>query len=160
MSLKLVLNYGYLARYVGQVIHFSVSFPIMVIVCAYFWTVYVIDRDLIYPAKIESFYPQWVSCIEHGLVFPIGLLNTVHCPFKMSKSMSCCVLWASSVGYFVWLCHIFNVTGKWVYPFMHALGDGGVEYYLFPASLVIVSIIQQLGWKINEIAHPVKEKNT
>jgi len=134
----------------------------MVIVCTYFWSVYFIDRDLIYPVTTEwmTFYPQWVSCIEHGLVFPIGLLNTVHRPFHMSKWTSFCVIWASTIGYFVWLRHIFNVTGKWVYPFMHALGDGGVEYYLFPPSLVIVSIIQQLGWKINEIAHPVKQKKT
>jgi len=132
----------------------------MMIVCTYFWTLYFIDRELIYPVGSESFYSAWGNIIEHGLVFPIGLLNTLHRPFHMSKWTSSCVIWASTIGYFVWLCHIFNVTGKWVYPFMHELGNGGVEYYLLPATLVIVSIIQQLGWKINQIAHSVKQKKT
>ena len=139
-------------------INFSLSFPSMMIVFVYFWTVYFLDRELIYPEIMESFYPQWVSFIEHGLIFPIGLLNILHRPFKMSKRFACCLIWAACIGYYIWLLHIFNVTGTWVYPFMTALGDDGVKYILFPATFIVVALVQQLGWKLNQIAHPAKNK--
>ena len=142
----------------GQVLNFSVSFPAMMIVCVYFWTVYFIDRELIYPVRMESIYPQWVSCIEHGLVFPIGLLNILHQPFRMSKTLACGLIWMATFSYYAWLRHIFNVTGKWVYPFMDAMGSDTVNYLLFPVTLVIVSLVQQLGWKLNTMAHPTKQK--
>ena len=143
----------------ANVINFAISFPTMMVVCSFFWSVYFIDRELIYPVRIEPFYPQWANFIDHGLVFPIGVFNIMYQRFQMSRTVACFLAWTFGLMYTAWLKHIHNVTGKWVYPFMHNLEPyGGVEYLVVTPSLVLTPIVQYLGWKLNQMVHPIKYK--
>lgn len=41
------------------------AFPVGVFVVTMFWTLYLYDRDLIYPRLLDNFIPQWLN---HGMV--------------------------------------------------------------------------------------------
>ncbi|TRY98141.1 hypothetical protein DNTS_028491 [Danionella cerebrum] len=41
------------------------AFPVGVFVVTMFWTLYLYDRDLIYPRLLDNFVPQWLN---HGMV--------------------------------------------------------------------------------------------
>lgn len=143
-------------RYVGHVLNYSVSFPVNAIVFVYFWTVYWIDRELIYPQLLQEYYPPWVSNIEHGLILPVALFNIVYQPFHMSRLLSYSMAGVSTLAYVAWIVHIYNVTGKWIYPFMNAMGTEQVLYIFFPLSLIVAVVFQNIGWRLNEMVHPSK----
>ncbi|XP_069054289.1 androgen-induced gene 1 protein isoform X3 [Lepisosteus oculatus] len=42
------------------------AFPVGVFVVTMFWTLYLYDRDLVYPRLLDNFIPQWLN---HGMVF-------------------------------------------------------------------------------------------
>ncbi|XP_073789653.1 androgen-induced gene 1 protein isoform X3 [Danio rerio] len=46
------------------------AFPVGVFVVTMFWTLYLYDRDLIYPRLLDNFIPQWLN---HGMRMPFQL---------------------------------------------------------------------------------------
>uniref|UniRef100_A0A3P9LU01 Androgen-dependent TFPI-regulating protein n=1 Tax=Oryzias latipes TaxID=8090 RepID=A0A3P9LU01_ORYLA len=53
---------------------FSVfGFPVGMFVVLLFWTIFAYDRELVYPASIDSFFPPWINHAMHTFVLPISL---------------------------------------------------------------------------------------
>ena len=142
----------------GQALNFSISFPANAAVFVYFWGVYFIDRELIYPRVLEEFYPFWLNLVEHALILPVAVFNITRAPFDMSRPLSYGLGAVSSFAYFLWVMRIFEVSGRWVYPFLEAMGKDNVLYVFFPSTVVVVAIFQFIGWKINAFTCPRKKK--
>ncbi|KAI4890057.1 hypothetical protein NFI96_017203, partial [Prochilodus magdalenae] len=53
---------------------FSVfAFPLGMLVVLLFWGIFTYDRELVYPASLDGFFPPWANHAMHTLVFPILL---------------------------------------------------------------------------------------
>ena len=124
-----------------------------VIVSVYFYTVYFIDRELIYPTIMQDLYKQWMSNTEHGLILPVAIFNLLADRHEIKKGLSAVLLITATAGYSVWIIHIFNVTGEWVYPFLNALGTDAVLYKFLPITAAVALILQHIGFKIYEKVH-------
>ncbi|XP_053146216.1 androgen-induced gene 1 protein isoform X3 [Hemicordylus capensis] len=55
------------------------AFPIGVFVVTMFWSIYIYDRELVYPKLLDNFIPPWLN---HGMVFP-GLLGLFELVLKL-----------------------------------------------------------------------------
>ncbi|KAK2824037.1 hypothetical protein Q5P01_021212 [Channa striata] len=51
---------------------FSVfAFPVGMFVVLLFWTIFAYDRELVYPATIDTFFPPWINHAMHTFVLPV-----------------------------------------------------------------------------------------
>jgi len=146
-------------RKFGQALNFSISFPANAAVFVYFWGVYFIDRELIYPRVLEQFYPFWLNSVEHALILPVALFNITRAPFEMSLTVSYGLGVVANFAYNLWVVYIFEVSGTWVYPFLEAMGKDNVLYVFFPITVVVSAIFQFIGWKINALFCPTNKKS-
>ncbi|XP_015194604.1 androgen-induced gene 1 protein isoform X2 [Lepisosteus oculatus] len=51
------------------------AFPVGVFVVTMFWTLYLYDRDLVYPRLLDNFIPQWLNHGMHTTVLPFILIE-------------------------------------------------------------------------------------
>ncbi|XP_049656247.1 androgen-induced gene 1 protein isoform X2 [Accipiter gentilis] len=95
------------------------AFPVGVFVVTMFWSIYIYDRELVYPKLLDNFIPAWLN---HGMAWP----TICHCcssaddsrahPSRMStvspEQIKICPLllglinW-SFVGWGRWCCYLF-----------------------------------------------------
>ena len=64
-----------LAKKLGNILHYGISFGTTWVVFTVFWPLYFINQELILSKKIEAYYPQWLNIVEHGLIGPFALIN-------------------------------------------------------------------------------------
>lgn len=100
----------------------SVAFPFCLLVVSTFWTVYAIDRELIYPKKLDLVVPTYVNHLLHSTIAitAIELFVTEHnYPSSTKKGFSLCA--ATGLAYFLWISYVKSHTARWPYPFMDLL---------------------------------------
>lgn len=137
----------------GHLMNFAASFPSTVIVFIYFWTVFCIDRELIYPIELDKCQSFWVVFVKHGVILPVSLFNILYEPFQGRRWIVYSINIAASVGYYGWVIHIYHASGHWVYPFMTVLGEAKVMYILLPITMVVVGILTRLAMALNMKIH-------
>ncbi|CAG5048379.1 unnamed protein product [Parnassius apollo] len=47
---------------------FSLAFPVAIYVSVAFWSIYAVDKDLIFPDSVEKLYPTWMNHVMHTTV--------------------------------------------------------------------------------------------
>ncbi|XP_042318347.1 androgen-induced gene 1 protein isoform X3 [Sceloporus undulatus] len=98
---------------------------------------------------------DWMMAV---LAFPIGVHTTV-LPFILiemrtthheypSKTYGLVAVSTFSVGYILWICWIYHVTGVWVYPLLDYLGSGA-KIVFFAIVTAIINILYLLGEILN-----------
>ncbi|XP_047491213.1 androgen-induced gene 1 protein-like isoform X1 [Penaeus chinensis] len=109
----------------------SLVLPMGVFVSCIFWALYAVDRELIFPASLDSWFPGWLNHIMHTLP-AIGaiaeLYSVCHC-FQKGIKMYYPIL----VAYFLylsWICYIAYAAGFWVYPVFEVLDMKGRTIFL------------------------------
>lgn len=40
-----------------------------------FWSLYAVDRELVYPRALDEIIPSWLNIIRHGLSFPTAFID-------------------------------------------------------------------------------------
>ncbi|XP_066534360.1 androgen-dependent TFPI-regulating protein [Hoplias malabaricus] len=66
---------------------FSVfAFPLGMLVVLMFWGICTYDRQLVYPASVDGFFPPWTNHAMHSLVLPILLGEVILEPHIYPKS--------------------------------------------------------------------------
>ncbi|KAF4092274.1 hypothetical protein AMELA_G00019020 [Ameiurus melas] len=95
------------------------AFPVGVFVVTMFWSLYLYDRNLVYPRLLDNFIPQWLNHGMHTTVLPfiiIEMRTTRHLyPSRVCGLLAVCCF---CVGYVLWMCWVYNATGVWVYPLL------------------------------------------
>ncbi|XP_069996468.1 androgen-induced gene 1 protein isoform X4 [Penaeus vannamei] len=123
--------------------------PMGVFVSCIFWALYAVDRELIFPASLDSWFPGWLNHIMHTLP-AIGaiaeLYSVCHC-FQKGIKMYYPIL----VAYFLylsWICYIAYAAGFWVYPVFEVLDMKGRTIFL--AALLLPNLLfVHLGPKLH-----------
>ncbi|KAM6467247.1 androgen-induced gene 1 protein isoform 2-T2 [Liasis olivaceus] len=79
------------------------AFPIGVFVVLMFWSIYIYDRELVYPKLLDNFIPTWLNHGMHTTVLPFILIEmrTTHHEYP-SRTYGLIAVCAISVGYILW----------------------------------------------------------
>ncbi|XP_051952490.1 androgen-induced gene 1 protein-like isoform X2 [Xyrauchen texanus] len=114
-----------------------------------FWSLYLYDRDLVYPRLLDNFIPQWLNHGMHTTVLPfiiIEMRTTYHqYPSRFSGLLAVCVF---AVGYVLWMCWVHSITGVWVYPLLEHIGPMA-RLLFFICLTILVNVYYILGEILN-----------
>jgi len=105
-----------------DIIFASAAFPIGMFVGIIFWSLWAIDRELIFPKILDQYFPSILNHCMHTTVIPLqlGQLFLVKHNFP-SRSKGFAITGFLCLGYMIWVNYIYYMTGFWVYPVLKVL---------------------------------------
>ncbi|XP_042177641.1 androgen-induced gene 1 protein isoform X2 [Oncorhynchus tshawytscha] len=114
-----------------------------------FWTLYLYDRDLVYPRLLDNFIPQWLNHGMHTTVLPFIIIEmrTTHHQYP-SRPCGTIAVCSFAVGYVIWMCWVNHVTGVWVYPLLEQISPLAKVAFFFCLT-VLINIYYVLGEILN-----------
>lgn len=132
---------------------FTLAFCIAIYVSLTFWSIYFVDKDLIFPERIAKLYHPSFNHVMHSTValFILIELLTSNIIFP-SRIVGFSILFTFLSCYVSWFFNIYFKTGAWVYPiFEHLNWPGRI---LFTAlSIVGAAVFYILGEKLHSIVN-------
>ncbi|XP_033835178.2 androgen-dependent TFPI-regulating protein [Periophthalmus magnuspinnatus] len=125
------------------------GFPVGMFVVLLFWSIFAYDRELVYPATIDAFFPPWMNHAMHTFVFPILLVEILLQPhFYPKTKQAVTALSLVGVSYLSWIIWVFLSAGVWVYPLLkYFSGVGLVGFFIF--NMATVTVLYVIGEKLN-----------
>ncbi|KAI3363026.1 hypothetical protein L3Q82_011684 [Scortum barcoo] len=129
---------------------FSVfAFPVGMFVVILFWTIFAYNRELVYPATIDAFFPPWINHAMHTFVFPVLLGEVLVQPHIYPQTKhALAALGAVGLSYLFWIIWVYLSVGIWVYPLLgHFSSAGLVGFFFF--NMTVVTSLYVLGDKLN-----------
>lgn len=100
----------------------TLAFPIGQFVGIIFWTLFNIDREVIFPAFFDKFFPNYINHMMHTTVIPAQLLELFllyHIYPSRKHGIATTALFCFI--YLSWTLIIAYVGGVWVYPIFEML---------------------------------------
>ncbi|XP_049455643.1 androgen-dependent TFPI-regulating protein [Epinephelus fuscoguttatus] len=129
---------------------FSVfAFPVGMFVVLLFWTIFAYDRELVYPATIDTFFPPWINHAMHTFVLPVLLGEVLVQPHSYPQTKhALAALGGVGLAYLFWIIWVYVSVGIWVYPLLaHFSSSGLVGFFFF--NMLVVTLLYVLGDKLN-----------
>ncbi|XP_017152889.1 androgen-induced gene 1 protein isoform X1 [Drosophila miranda] len=100
----------------------TLAFPVALNVGVTFWTLYAIDRELVFPKVLDPVFPSWLNHVLHTniVVFIVLELFTSYRAYpKRSKGLTGLTIFMGA--YLVWIHIVKHYSGVWVYPVLEVL---------------------------------------
>ena len=141
-----------------------------------YWSLAIIDPNLIAPAEVFKYYPRWIDYVEHALVLPFALFQVAveseripkgkysgniskikYIFFQVSTRFLLLLLYLGS--YTLWILHVHSVSGEWPYPIIPE--NGGAPFFkfvVFPGVSMICLILHFLLKPFCGVLNNSKEK--
>ncbi|XP_037101098.1 androgen-dependent TFPI-regulating protein isoform X2 [Syngnathus acus] len=138
------------------------AFPVGAFVVFTFWSLYLYDRELVYPKLLDNFIPQWLNHGMHTTVLPFIIIEmrTTHHRYP-SRSCGLVAVCCFGVGYILWTCWVQQMTGMWVYPVLERITPLA-RLVFFTVLTAVICIFYLLGEILNSYIwyqpHPAKIK--
>ncbi|XP_014325053.1 androgen-dependent TFPI-regulating protein-like isoform X2 [Xiphophorus maculatus] len=129
---------------------FSVfAFPVGTFVVVFFWTVFAYDRELIYPATIDAFFPPWINHAMHTSILPVLLGEVLVQPHTYPQTRhALAALSVVGLAYLSWIVWIYLAVGVWAYPLLgHFSATGLLGFFFF--NMAVASLLYLLGDRLN-----------
>uniref|UniRef100_A0A3Q3FD93 Androgen dependent TFPI regulating protein n=1 Tax=Labrus bergylta TaxID=56723 RepID=A0A3Q3FD93_9LABR len=124
-------------------------FPVGSFVVLLFWTIFAFDRELVYPATIDAFFPPWMNHAMHTFVLPVLLGEVLLQPHVYPpRKLALTALAAVGVAYLFWIVWVYLSVGLWVYPLLGRLSSAGLVFFFF-FNMSVVAFLYELGDKLN-----------
>ncbi|CAG9794143.1 unnamed protein product [Diatraea saccharalis] len=103
--------------YWRDVLYNGLVVPFTLFVTSLFWTVYAIDRELVYPEVFDSVVPWWFNHCVHTNIAIVVLIETLLTPRRQptNKSLELKLTTFTSFGYAAIYYSIYYFTGRWLY---------------------------------------------
>lgn len=98
------------------------SFPTAVEVTTFFWMLYSIDRELVFPKALDEHLPVWFNHMIHSnvTIFMVIEMMLTHHNYPSTKKMFKYL--GTFIGsYITWTVIIKYKTNHWVYPILEEL---------------------------------------
>jgi hypothetical protein len=100
----------------------SAAFPIGIFVGVIFWSLWAIDRELIFSVRFDGFFPAWLNHLMHTTVLPLQLGELFLCRHEYpSRALGVSITATLTMGYLIWLNVVYYHAGFWVYPVFKVL---------------------------------------
>merc|ERR1712241_267698 len=124
-TIALLSNFTKRLHGVRDLVFASAAFPIGMFVGIIFWSIWAVDRELIFPKVLDQYFPAILNHLMHTTVIPLqlGQLLLVKHNFP-SRSKGFTITAILCLGYLVWINYIYYMTGFWVYPVIKVLSAG------------------------------------
>ncbi|XP_068424497.1 androgen-dependent TFPI-regulating protein [Clinocottus analis] len=131
-------------------LYFSVfGFPVGMFVVLLFWSIFAYDRELVYPATIDTFFPPWINHAMHTFVLPILLGEVLVQPHIYPQTKyALAALGVVGLAYMFWIVWVYLSVGIWVYPLLGYFSTAGVVGFFF-FNMSVVMLLYVLGDKLN-----------
>uniref|UniRef100_A0A3B4TKW0 Androgen-dependent TFPI-regulating protein-like n=1 Tax=Seriola dumerili TaxID=41447 RepID=A0A3B4TKW0_SERDU len=128
---------------------FSVfAFPVGMFVVLLFWTIFAYDRELVYPATIDTFFPPWINHAMHTFVLPVLLGEVLVQPHIYPQTKhALAALGVVGLAY-LFIIWVFLSVGIWVYPLLGHFSTAGLAGFFF-FNMSAVTLFYLLGDKLN-----------
>ncbi|XP_036978538.1 androgen-dependent TFPI-regulating protein [Acanthopagrus latus] len=129
---------------------FSVfAFPVGMFVVLLFWTIFAYDRELVYPATIDTFFPPWMNHAMHTFVLPVLLGEVLVQPHTYPQTKhALAALGVVGLSYLFWIVWVYLSVGIWVYPLLGHFSTNGLMGFFF-FNMSVVTLLYVLGDKLN-----------
>nr|XP_032808881.1 androgen-induced gene 1 protein-like [Petromyzon marinus] len=136
----------------------TLAFPLAVFVMTSFWTIYAVDRELVYPKQLDGIIPPWQNHAMHTTIVPIALAEmyaTRH--VYPSKKAGIAILAAFSISYVSWILWVKHYADIWAYPLLTEM-NFEARVIFFSSSFIIVIGFYILEEKLNNLFWGVERK--
>lgn len=112
---------------------------------------YAVDRELVFPKVLDSFFPNWLNHVLHtNIAIFIVLEMCVSFRKYPSRKAGLTGLGIFMIAYLVWIHVIYHVSGIWVYPVLEVLALPQ-RLVFFAASLFFSVVLYRSGEFVNNI---------
>ncbi|XP_006891693.1 PREDICTED: androgen-dependent TFPI-regulating protein [Elephantulus edwardii] len=129
----------------------TLAFPLSTLVFGFFWTIYLYDRELIYPKAVDDIFPEWLNHAMHTSILPLVLAEFFIRPhYSPLKKKGVSIILGVGVAYSARILWIYHETGTWVYPVFAQLSPLGIAVF-FSLSYMCGCIVALLGEKFNHL---------
>jgi len=108
----------------------TIVFPLSLFVAVTFWTLYAIDRELVFPQVMDAIYPRWLNHLVHTFIL-VTLVEAyiVDHAYPCRKTAFTTITGLTSL-YLGWVFYIAYVSDFWVYPVLRVLGFSGRAVFI------------------------------
>jgi len=130
----------------------SLGFPAAIFVFTSFWTLFLINRELVFPLMFDAFFPPWLNHVLHTLIFPavvIEMLTVYHHYPQRKTSLS--LLSFFTILYLICTFVIAYVYQFWTYPVLEVLNIWQRTLFIVVCTAVVSSF-----YFIGEFVHKMK----
>ncbi|XP_059215635.1 androgen-dependent TFPI-regulating protein [Centropristis striata] len=125
------------------------AFPVGMFVVLLFWMIFAYDRELVYPATIDTFFPPWINHAMHTLVFPVLLGEVLVQPHVYPQTKhALAALGGVGLAYLFWIIWVYLSVGIWVYPLLKHFSPAGLVCF-FCFNMTVVTLLYVTGEKLN-----------
>jgi len=120
-----------LIKKIKDIMFASAAFPIGIFVGVIFWGLWSVDRELIFPAKLDGHFPVWLNHLMHTTVLPLQLGELTFSSHKYpSRVFGGTINSALTLGYLIWIHVIYHYGGFWVYPVFRVLTPTARPFFM------------------------------
>lgn len=115
-------NWSNLQKRTGKLrFHFftALVFPSSLLVASFFWTVWHLDRELIFPKALDDVYPNWLNHTLHTVIIVpllVEVLSNSHNLTLSSTNKALTVLTVYCTVYQALYVGVYYLHGVWLYP--------------------------------------------
>ncbi|XP_026210052.1 androgen-dependent TFPI-regulating protein [Anabas testudineus] len=125
------------------------AFPVGTFVVLFFWTIFAYDRELVYPATIDTFFPPWMNHAMHTFVLPFLFGEVLVQPHVYPQAKhALAVLGLVGFAYLSWIIWVYISAGIWVYPLLGHFSTAGLVGF-FILNMSVVTLLYLLGDMLN-----------
>ena len=109
----------------------TLAFPVGIFTTISFWSIYCVDRNLIWPTLLDNFYPLWVNHMVHTTCLLSQLIEivTVHHVYPSTKSGILTTI-GFYLTYLVWILFLAFRKDVWIYPVLQKLSPIGRTLFI------------------------------
>lgn len=143
------------------------AFPLSIDVSGMFWLLYSIDREMVLPKTMDSYFPGWYNHIMHtniAIFVALEMIFSYH-KYPCYKGMMAGLL-TFILSYTAWVHVVKYVSGRWVYGVLDEFDDlGRIGFFAFQNVLPIMiyfggKFINNLIWKsrLSEVSNEGRKK--
>ncbi|UJR10441.1 hypothetical protein I4U23_014645 [Adineta vaga] len=146
-SNTLVLEKRSFLQKLRDFLYAGAAFPIGMFVCITFWSLYYIDRKLIYPEELDQLVSPILNHVMHTLPgIAVCLENLLHCHRYPSRVLGLLCVISISVAYMAWIHYLHHLhwlkfkMNLWVYPILNELSFMYRGLFLFGSTVFNVGL--------------------
>ncbi|XP_047038479.1 androgen-dependent TFPI-regulating protein-like isoform X1 [Helicoverpa zea] len=127
--------------------------PSTVLVVTIFWSLYLYDRQLIFPMDIDLVITKASNHVMHSCILPAVLWEVMFRRREAPRThvWRLMLVWLTAVVYFTVLFFVHAYKGVWVYPIFGLL-TGSIFFYLFIAFVFAILVPMYYSqWMLNSL---------
>ena len=116
-----------------------IAFPLGMSVCFTFWSIYAVDREMIYPEELDKYIPKLCNHIMHTsvVIYQIFEALFVHHELPSIKTSFFGIV-LMTLSYYAWMVYQKRVLSGWPYPFL--------DDFTVVQHIIFVLLCVALGW--------------